>query len=107
MHGPSPVVNCNLSASAAVSSLAPNGTRWPVVVKTLIPAPVTGRALAAAFINRVGNSSGPGSSGKLDTWDRFAISAVRSTCNGSRQPSVSRGRPYALSDLDRDGADGE
>jgi hypothetical protein len=39
----------------------------------LIPAAATGRTAAVAFINRVGSSSGPGSSGKWQTWASFAI----------------------------------
>lgn len=40
-HGLSPTVNCNRSAIAASSSLAPNATLSPGSASTLIPAPAT------------------------------------------------------------------
>jgi hypothetical protein len=51
--------NCNRSAAAASSSLAPTGIRIPDEPNMLIPTPATGSTSTQALANRTGSSSGP------------------------------------------------
>ena len=57
-HGPSAAVNCNRSAMAASSSLAPTGILIPSEPNMLIPTPATGNTRVHARANRTGSNSG-------------------------------------------------
>ena len=74
-QGPSPTVNCNRSASAAVTSLAPTGSRRSGAKARDRLAPSTGSARAAARASRSGSSSSPG---------RAASAAVSAESNSAR-----------------------
>ena len=55
-------MNCNRSATAASSSLAPIGIRRSDAPNMLMPTPATGSTCAQAVAIRTGSNSGPASS---------------------------------------------